>query len=89
MLFSSALQKDHIGDALEYVCCFWTKHLLEVPDNSSCIAEVQKAIDNFFATHLLDWIEVLAITGNLGVGVYAINDVEQWCTLVSVVHTVH
>jgi hypothetical protein len=40
--------------------------------------EVQKAIDNFFTTHLLDWIEVLALTGNLGIGVYAMNDVEQW-----------
>ena len=82
-------QKAHIGDALEYACCFWTKHLLEVPGSSSCIEEVQKAIDNFFTTHFLDWIEVLALTGNLGVGVHAINDVEQWCTLVSVVQTVH
>jgi len=82
-------QKAHIGDALEYACCFWTKHLLEVPGNSSCVEEVQKAIDNFFTTHLLVWIEVLALTRNLGVGVHAINDVEQWCNLVSVVHSVH
>ena len=29
--------------------------------------------------HLLHWIEVLALTGNLGVGVYAMNDIEKWC----------
>jgi len=81
----SDCRKDHIGDALEYACCFWTKHLQETHGNSSCIEEVQKAIDNFFTTHLLDWIEVLALTGNLGVGVHAMNDIEQWCTLVSVV----
>ena len=46
-------QKDHIGDALEYACCFWTKHLLKIPDNSPDIEEVQKAIDKFSTTHLL------------------------------------
>ena len=83
----SARRKDHIGDPLEYACCFWTKHLLEIPGNISCIEEVQKAIVNFFTTNLLDWIEVLALIGSLGAGVYAINDVEQWYTLVSAVQT--
>jgi len=77
----SAYRKAQIGDALEYACCFWTKHLLEIPYND----EVQKAIDSFFTTHLLDWIEVLVLTENLGVGVYAMNDIEKWCTLVSAV----
>ena len=81
----SALQKDHIGDALEYACCFWTKHLLRIPANSFHGEEVQKAIDRFFTTHLLYWIEVLALTGHLGIGIYAINDVEQWYTVVSAV----
>jgi hypothetical protein len=79
----SARQKDHIGDALEYACCFWTKHLLETPRNDSHVEEVQEAIDKFFTTCLPYWIEVLALTRNLGVGVYAINDVEKWCTSVS------
>jgi len=85
----SVYRKAHIGDALEYACCFWTKHLLEIPGSSSCVEEVQRAIENLFTIHLLDWIEVLALTGNLDVGVYAINDVEKWCTLVSVVQTVY
>jgi len=85
----STRKKDHIGYALEYSCCFWTKHLLEIPGSSSWVEEVQRVIDNFFTTHLLDWIEVLALTGNLDVGVLAINDVDQWYALVSVVQTVH
>jgi len=85
----SVQRKAYIGGALEYACCFWTKHLLEIPGNSSCIGEIQKAIDKFFTTHLLGWIEVLALTGSLGAGVHAINDVEQWCTLVSSLQTVH
>ena len=80
-----SVQKDYIGDALEYACRFWTKHLLEIPGTSSSIKQVQKAIDTFFTTCLLHWIEVLALTGNLGVGVYAINDIEQWYSLVSAV----
>ena len=70
---SSTHKKAHIGDALEYACKFWTKHLLEVPNSGSHTKEVQKIIEKFFRVHLLHWIEVLAITGNLGVGVHAMN----------------
>ena len=75
--------KDYIGGGLEYACKFWTKHLLEVPSSGPHTVGVQKAIDRFFTKHLLHWIEVLAITGDLGVGVYAMNDIQQWCNLVS------
>ena len=81
-------KKNHIGEALEYACRFWTKHLLRVPSNSSHIGEVQKEIEKFFTKHLLYWIEVLALIGNLDVGVYAMNDVKQWCDLVSAVQTI-
>ena len=80
----SAQKKDHIGDALGYACQFWTKHLLGVHSNSPCVQEVQGAIDQFFTTHFLHWVEVLVLLGNLDIGVYAINDIEQWYTEVSV-----
>ena len=79
----STSKKAHIGDGLEYACKFWTKHLLEIPSSGPHTEGVQKAIVKFFTEHLLHWIEVLAITGSLGVGVHAMNDVEQWCNLVS------
>jgi len=81
-------KKDHIGEVLEYACRFWSKHLLKVPSSSSHVGEVQKAIKEFFTRHLLYWIEVLALMGNLDIGVYAINDVEQWYTLVSALQSV-
>ena len=84
----SILQKDYIGEALEYACCFWTKHLLEIPGNSPHTEEVQRAIEQFFTIHLLHWIEVLVLIRNLGVGVYAMNDIEQWYALVSAIETV-
>ena len=76
-------KKAHIGDALEYACKFWTKHLLEIPSKTSRVEEVYKAIDKLFTAHLLHWIEVLSITGNLNIGVYSMNDVEKWYSLVS------
>ena len=79
----SARKKDHIGDTLEYACRFWTKHLLGIPSTSSHVQEVQKAVETFFTTCLPYWIEVLALTGNLGVAVYAMSDIEQWYALVS------
>ena len=36
----SALKRDYIGDALEYTCRFWTKHLLGTPETSSHVKEV-------------------------------------------------
>ena len=67
---------------------FWTKHLLEVPSSGSCVEEVQKAVDEFFATHLLHWIEVLVFTRNLGIGVYAMGNIDIWYASVSTVQAI-
>ena len=75
--------KVHIGEGLEYACRFWAKHLTGVPSSSHDAEEVHRAIDVFFTTHLLFWIEVLSLTRNLGVAVYAINDIQQWYISVS------
>ena len=76
-------QKDHIGDALEYACCFWAKHLLMIPGSSPCVVEVQVEIDKFFTTCLLFWIEVLILIGKLDICVYSLDNIEKWYTLVS------
>ena len=77
-------RKEYIGDALEYACRFWTKHLVKVPTSGYGIKEVHKAINEFFTKHLLFWIEVLAIMGNLDASIYAINDIQQWYFSVSI-----
>ena len=82
-------KRDYIGGALEYACHFWTRHLLEIPSTSSCIEEVQREIENFFTKHLLHWVEILILTKNLGIGVYAMNNVKQWCASVSIFFNVH
>ena len=80
----STQKKEHIGDTLEYACRFWTKHLLGVPSDSLCVQEVQRAIEHFFTTHFLHWVEILVLVESLDVGVYAINDIEQWYIRVSI-----
>ena len=75
----------HIGDTLGYACCFWTNHLVRIPGSNQETEEVQKAINEFFTTHLLLWIEVLSLMGKLDVGVHALNNIQQWYMLVSCV----
>ena len=76
-------QKMYIGEALEYACFFWTRHLMKVPSSGPNVEEVQKMINEYFTMHLLCWIEVLFIMGNLDVGVYATNDAQQYYISVS------
>ena len=80
--------KAWIGDMLEYSYRFWTNHLAGVSSAAHDVERVQKAVDELFATWLLFWIEVL-ITGNLDMGVYTFNDVQQWYKSVSCVRSVH
>jgi len=77
------LRTTHIGGTLEYACHFWTNHLAKVSGDSNGIEEVYIAIDKFFKTGFLFWIEVLILTGNLDIGVYSLNDIDQWYMLVS------
>ena len=79
-------RKEHIGDALEYACQFWTKHLLKSPRSGSNAGKIQEKIDKFFTKHLLHWIEVLAIMKNLDASVYSLKNIKQWYTLVSFRH---
>ena len=76
-------RKAHIGSALEYACRFWTRHLSEIPDSGPHVEQVKAAIDNFFAMHLLFWIEVLSLTEHLDLSVYALHDIDRWYLLVS------
>ena len=85
----SVRKKKYIGDALEYSCQFWAKHLAKVPSDDHNIEKIHKTIDKFFTTYLLFWIETLAIMGGLGVGVYSINDVQQWYNSVSCKQLLH
>ena len=85
----STCRKIQVGDALEYACQFWAKHLVGVPNSGHSIEEVHKAIDEFFMCRLLFWIEVLSLMEILDVGVYALNSIKQWYMLVSHMCGIH
>ena len=78
-------RKTCIGGALEYVCRFWTKPLAMIPGNGPHVKKVQEAIDEFFTKRLLCWVEVLSLTRNPNVGVYVLDDIDQWYLSVSCV----
>ena len=84
----SARQRDCIGEALEYACCFWTNHLIEVPSNGPHVEQVQKAISEFSTGHLLHWVEVLSLTRKLDTGISALNNIQQWYKLVSYMQSI-
>ena len=73
----------YIGDALGYACCFWASHLVKTPVSGPSFEEVDKAINEFFTTCFLFWIEVLSLMENLDRGVYALKDIHQWYMEVS------
>ena len=73
----------HIDKTLEYACQFWTNHLTKIPGDGGGGEDVQKAIEDFFTTSFLFWVEVLILTGNLEISLHALHNIEQWYTLVS------
>ena len=79
----------YIGDELEYACQFWASHLVETGSSDPNIEEIFKAIDEFFTTCFLPWIEVLALMRKLDISIYALNDIQKWYTLVSHAKSLH
>jgi len=73
----------YIGGTLEYACNFWASHLVRSASSSHDVEEVHKEINEFFTTCFLFWIEALSLLGKLDIGVYALNDIQQWYMVVS------
>ena len=73
----------YIGDTLEYACCFWAKHLARTATSDPDVSGVYEAIDKFFTTCFLFWLEALSLMRNLDIGAHALNDIHEWYALVS------
>jgi len=73
----------YIGDALGYACNFWASHLVRSASSGPDVEKVYEAINEFFTTSFLFWIEALSLLGKLDIGVYALNDIQQWYIVVS------
>jgi WD40 repeat protein len=55
----------YISEALRYACRFWVTHWLEHIRAAGSRSKVPSAIEDFCSEHLLHWIEVLSLTGDL------------------------
>jgi hypothetical protein len=59
------LLKQYVTAALRYSCRFWVTHCMEHIRAAGQEAQLPHGLDQFCAEHLLHWIEVLSLTGNL------------------------
>jgi hypothetical protein len=73
----------HIGSELEYACKSWAAHLHSVSNCSDNAGQIIKLLDLFFKHHLLSWLEVLSIIGDLSCAVHSLRDVRNWLVNVS------
>jgi hypothetical protein len=71
--------REYVTEALRYSCRFWVIHWLEHIRAAGAQAEIPDGLNDFCAAHLLHWIEVLSLTGDM----YAIQ--RAMLELVSVV----
>jgi NACHT domain len=76
-------REKYIGDGLDYGCRSWAKHLLLASRDAENVRPVVESLKEFFYHHLLEWLEVLSIVGDLRCAVYSLHDVTSWLVDVS------
>ncbi|KAJ8456948.1 hypothetical protein ONZ51_g11817 [Trametes cubensis] len=54
-----AKTSQHLSDALQYACKYWTRHLCQAAVDEALLT----ALKNFCTSHLLYWLEVLSFLG--------------------------
>jgi hypothetical protein len=79
-----ARRERYIGEGLEYGCRSWAKHLRLAPRVGENVRHVVESLREFFDNHLLEWLEVLSIVGDLRCAVYSLHDVTAWLVDVSI-----
>jgi hypothetical protein len=82
-----AHRNEYIGDGLEYGCRSWAKHLRLASKDGDNVRDVVGSLKVFFDLHLLEWLEVLSIVGDLHCAVYSLHDVMAWLVDVSIFHS--
>jgi hypothetical protein len=78
-----ARREKYIGSGLEYACRSWAKHLQSASRDGDDVRHVVELLECFFKHHLLSWLEVLSIGGDMRCAIYSILDVRGWFTNVS------
>lgn len=69
-------RRECIGDALEYACRFWAKHLCLANNVGDDLRDVTALLQEFMAHNFLSWLEVLSICDELRIAAAALHDVQ-------------
>jgi hypothetical protein len=78
-----ARREKHIGGGLEYACRSWANHLRLASSDGDDVEDAVELVEYFFKHHLLSWLEVLSIVGDIRRAVYSLRDVKSWFVHVS------
>ena len=65
--------EEYIGNALEYACRSWYKHLI-----GKMSARTVKILDQFLREKFIFWLEVLSVTGAVWHAVVALEAIVKW-----------
>jgi hypothetical protein len=76
-------REECICGGLEYACKSWAKHLLLGLRDGGNVGGIVQLLKIFFSYHLLQWLEVLSVVGDLCCAVYSLHDVTIWLVDVS------
>jgi len=69
--------KEHISDALQYSCLYWSNHICFTADNSDI--SVWELLKEFFeGVYGLFWVEVLSVMGMVSIGAPSLRRVISW-----------
>jgi hypothetical protein len=68
----------YIGGDLKYSCRHWANHVAQVTHTGAEVGPIVKALRLFVFTHLLHWIEVLSLSGDLGAALDLLKTAQSW-----------
>ena len=69
--------KEHISDALQYSCLYWSNHVCFTPNNGDrCLWGMLKEF--FEGLYGLFWVEVLSLLGMVSIGAPSLRRVISW-----------
>ena len=65
--------EQHIGNALEYACRSWNKHII-----GKMSAQTTEILNEFLEEKFIFWLEVLSVTGAVRHAVDALEVIVKW-----------
>lgn len=81
-------RKLSIKEGVRYACRWFTHHLSQVPWDRTTDNNLVPSLQFFASRFLLNWIEVLSLTGELDSAVLSLREVVDWLKVRTITHPV-